>query len=176
MISYYFQKIESLKTSSVLEGYPKKTKVKKYSEFLSETIDKEKSKSILLSTVLEETYKKHIHTADIDLYDLIQQNGIYVYNEHTFKSLIKKLDKKEHKLLYEILNHLLENEKKFHIEVYPTDGDIEQLYFVVHYDKEISEEKIEKDLFNLNEYLMEIDKKGIMWFVGFASERKDTDV
>ncbi len=104
---------------------------------------------------------------------LLKNRKIVIKDERLFYRLLEKLYQDEIQLIIDIVKKLLEENRSFHIEVYETEGDLEDLYFVIHYKDNISDEDVEEDIFKLNEYVREIDKNNVLWFVGFASEIKD---
>jgi len=108
-----------------------------------------------------------------ELIRLLKNRKIVIKDEQLFHNLLKKLYQDEIQLITDIVKKLLNENRSFHIETYETEGDLEDLYFVIHYDGNISDEDVEEDIFKLNEYVREIDKNNILWFVGFASEIKD---
>ncbi len=121
------------------------------------------------TTVLEESSI----TAKEELLKLLKNRNIIIKNEHLFYHLLKKLYQDEIQLILHIVRKLLNEDRLFHIEVYETEGDLEDLYFVIHYGCGISDEYIEEDIFNLNEYIREIGKDKTLWFLNFASEIGD---
>ena len=103
----------------------------------------------------------------------MKKGTIAVKDEILFYNLLNKLSQSEIQLIADIVQKLLDDGYSFHIEVYETDGDLEDLYFVIHYKGGIPDEHIDEDIFKLNEYVREIDRDRILWFVGFASEIED---
>lgn len=108
-----------------------------------------------------------------ELIRLLKNKNVMVKDEQLFYGLLKKLYQDEIKLITDIVRKLLNENHSFHIEVYETDGDLEDLYFVIHYGENVLDENVEEDIFRLNEYVREIDKDKALWFVGFASEIKN---
>ena len=108
-----------------------------------------------------------------ELINLLKSRNISIEEELVFKNLLDKLHSTEIKLITDIVRKLLKENRSFHIEVYETEGDLEDLYFVIHYEDKVSDEYIEKDIFKLNELVRKIDKNKILWFVSFASEIED---
>lgn len=103
----------------------------------------------------------------------LKNKNVFIQDEKSFHALLNKLYQDEIQLLFEIVKRLFNNNHSFHIEIYETDGDLESLYFVIHYSSDESDEYIEKELWDLYEFVREIDKDKILWFVGFVSEIKD---
>ena len=108
-----------------------------------------------------------------ELLRFLKNRKIVIENEQLFHSLLNKLYQDEIRLITDIVRKLLNENRSFHIETYETEGDLEDLYFVIHYDSNISDADVEEDIFKLNEYVREIDKENVLWFVGFASETRD---
>jgi len=106
-----------------------------------------------------------------ELIGLLRKRKIVIENEQLFYDLLEKLYPDEIELITRIVKKLLDENYSFHIEVYETEGDLEKLYFVIHYKSNLPNEEVKKDLFRLNEYVREINKN-VLWFVGFASEIK----
>lgn len=102
--------------------------------------------------------------------ELIEKNNIKVNDKYLLDELLDKLEEERMTLLYQITEYLIKNNYRFSIEVYETDGDLEQLYFVVHFPSKADEEEIDKEILYLVEYKMNIDKNKLLWFVGFADE------
>lgn len=108
-----------------------------------------------------------------ELIRLLKNRKIVIKDEPLFHSLLNKLYQDEIQLITDIVRELLNENRSFHIETYETEGDLENLYFVTHYDSNISDADVEEDIFKLNEYVREIYKENVLWFVGFASETRD---
>lgn len=105
--------------------------------------------------------------------ELIRRKNVKVDDEYLLKILLRKLEEERLSLLYQIMDYLIKNSYKFSIEVYETDGDLESLYFVIHFAPETDEEKIDEEILKLAKYKRSIDKNKLLWFVGFAREIED---
>jgi len=144
----------------------KEPKIVSKPEYLSE-------EDIELKTRTTTTLMESSITPKEELIRLLKNRKIVIKDEQLFHNLLKKLYQDEIQLITDIVKKLLNEGRSFHIETYETEGDLEDLYFVIHYDGNISDEDVEEDIFKLNEYVREIDKNNVLWFVGFASEIKD---
>lgn len=153
---------EPISTVLLLQSFKRYPKV----EYISE-------RDIELETGTAIVLKDISISAKEELIKLLKNRNIIVKDERLFCSLLGKLYQDEIQLIVHIVKMLLNEARSFHIEVYETDGDLEDLYFVIHYKGNTSDEDIEEDIFKLNEYVRKIDKNRVLWFVGFASEIKD---
>ncbi len=148
-------KLESALLSSIIESF---LRIK---TFVRDT-------SIILNSSLPE-----YTTLKENLIRLLKNRKITIKDEKLFYNFLNKLHQDEIQLVLYTVKKLLDENYSFHIEVYETDGDLEDLYFVIHYEKNTPDDRIDEDIFKLNEYVREIDKEKVLWFVGFASEIKD---
>jgi len=139
--------------------------------FIQDTITETEINELNLATTI--TSKKINITPRERFIKFLRSRNILIQNEKAFYNLLNKLYQDEIQLIFEVVERLFNKNYSFHIEVYETDGDLEDLYFVIHYRGDVSDEYIEEDLFNLNEFVREIDKDKVLWFIGFASEIKD---
>jgi len=105
------------------------------------------------------------------VFKLLKNNDIFVDDEQLLTRLLDNLDEDETKLIVQVIEKLLSEGYKFHVEVCETECGYEELYFVVHYDKGLSDEEIDEDLFRLNEYVRDINDR-IPWWLGFARDIK----
>jgi hypothetical protein len=103
----------------------------------------------------------------------LRNKKVVIKDEKLFNNLLKKLSSDDARLIAVITAKLVEENKPFHIEVYESESDLEDLYFVIHYDTDVADEIIEEDIFNLNEYLRKVDKDYFLWFVCIVGEKKD---
>ncbi len=148
-------KLESALLSSKIETFPK------IKTFVRDT-------SIILNSSLPE-----YTTLKENLIRLLKNEKITIKDEKLFYNLLNKLHQDEIQLVLYTVKKLLDENYSFHIEVYETDGDLEDLYFVIHYEKDTPDDRIDEEIFRLNEYVREIDKEKVLWFVGFTSEIED---
>ncbi len=130
------------------------------------------SNRISMSPIINvKTYEKGIvkKTWKEKIVMLLKQKNIKVDDEYLWEKLLNRLDEKRTQLLCRIIEYLIEK-YNFSIELYQTDGDLEELYFVIHFPPEISEEEIDEKIFQLAEYRRSIDEGKLLWFVGFTSQ------
>jgi len=102
----------------------------------------------------------------------LRNKKVVIKDEKLFNNLLKKLSSDDARLIAVITAKLVEENKPFHIEVYESESDLEDLYFVIHYDTDVADKIIEEDIFNLNEYLRKVDKDYLLWFVYIVGEKK----
>lgn len=124
-----------------------------------------------ISLSLRET--KETEILRTTLLNIIRNNGIEVDDEFLLNNLLDKLEKARLKVLLQIIDYLIKNNYKFSIEVYETDGDLEHLYFVIHFPPVVDRKKINEEILKLAKYKRSIDKNKLLWFAGFARERED---
>ena len=171
---------ETLEMSSVLLSknperilklkYPPISEAEEYVEFLE--LEKEYIEKFLESEVRTTISIGELRTTlKEELIRLLREREIVIKDEQLFNKLLEKLYPDEIELITRIVKKLIDENYSFHIEVYETEGDLEKLYFVIHYKSNLPSEEVKKDLFRLNEYVREINKN-VLWFVGFASEIK----
>lgn len=124
-------------------------------------------------TAISLSVAEKIETSKNRILSIIKDRNIKVDDEYLFNSLLNKLEKERIDLLYQIIDYLIKYNYKFSIEVYKTDGDLEHLYFVIHFPPETDEEKIDEEILRLAKYKRSIDKNKLLWFIGFAREVED---
>lgn len=103
------------------------------------------------------------------LVKFLENKNVVINDKPTFYNLLNKLNQNEIQLLFMIVKYLFSKNYSFYINTYETDGDLENLYFVIHYDNEVPNKYIEQELLNLYEFTRRIDKDKTLWFVGFVS-------
>ena len=99
---------------------------------------------------------------------LIEKKNIKVNDKYLLNELLDKLEVESLNLLYQIIEYLIKNNYRFSIGVYETDGDLEQIYFIIHFPSKTQGEEIDKEILKLARYKMSIDKNNLLWFVGFT--------
>lgn len=132
-----------------------------------QNINLQQNTAVILSTI------KETRIFEETILELIRRKNVKVDDEYLLKILLGKLEEERLSLLYQIMDYLIKNSYKFSIEVYETDGDLESLYFVIHFAPETDEEKIDEEILKLAKYKRSIDKNKLLWFVGFAREIED---
>jgi len=107
------------------------------------------------------------------LLQFFKSKNVKIDQEDLFRKLLEKLNSEEIRLIERIATELINGKYNFHIEVYETDGDLENLYFIIHFPEEKPYEQVEEELFQIDEFKRKIDKNKILWFINFATEITD---
>jgi len=169
MITPSFETLEM--SSVILSKNPEGTSKPKYPSVPEEHIEFLELTGLKTKTTI--SIEELRTTPKEELIELLRNKNIVIKNEWLFYNLLEKLSSDKIKLITQIVEKLLQENYSFHIEVYETDGDLEELYFVIHYSDNLSDEEIDEDLFRLSEYVREINNNKVPWFIDFAREIKD---
>lgn len=157
----------SIQLSHILIPYEYKHYKPNFKLHSQQNINLQQNTSVILDTIKRKVMSKN------KILELIKERSIKVDDRYLLASLLEKLDEERLGLLYHVMDYLLENNYKFSIEVYESDGDLEDLYFVIHFVSETDDEKIDEEILKLANYKRSIDKNKLLWFVGFTREIED---
>ncbi|GAB6073291.1 hypothetical protein JCM14244_16680 [Venenivibrio stagnispumantis] len=129
------------------------------------------SEFIYTTTRIATTSKKE------ELVNFLKDKRDIIGNLENFNNFIEKLNENEIDVFFKLLKKLINEKRNFRIKIFKTEGNLEEVNFIIYYSKEMPYEKIEKDIFEINEFLEQnlnlnkIGKNSDLWYIGFAGIR-----